>query len=86
MFGNLFKRLAPGRAVKANPTCDYPDEDQPWPHREVSTKVACRKMGHFFLQNLQNSPFEVDFYPGIDNIETIVTIEYGWGFEHSRTV
>jgi hypothetical protein len=24
MFGNLFKRLAPGRAVKANPTCDYP--------------------------------------------------------------
>ena len=25
MFGNLFKRLAPGRAVKANPTCDYPD-------------------------------------------------------------
>jgi hypothetical protein len=24
MFGNLFKRLAPGRAVKANPTCDSP--------------------------------------------------------------
>jgi hypothetical protein len=24
MFGNLFKRLAPGRAVKANPACDYP--------------------------------------------------------------
>jgi hypothetical protein len=36
MFGNLFKRLAPGRAVKANPTCDSPGQ----PFKKVDKHIV----------------------------------------------
>ena len=35
MFGTLFKRMAPGRAVKANPTCDYPKRT----HRGIACRI-----------------------------------------------